>query len=80
MLDWCFKDTALIRDCAVGMPCKCPQLQLELMLVLMCSFPYLPPHVTKPKEVKKLYVVALPDKCYFAVSTGRTVHLQRPNC
>mmetsp|Transcript_28768 Transcript_28768/g.81019 ORF Transcript_28768/g.81019 Transcript_28768/m.81019 type:complete len:235 (+) Transcript_28768:177-881(+) len=30
-------------------------------------YPYLPPHITKPKEVKKLFVVLLPEKCYFSV-------------
>ena len=37
---------------------------------MLHRFPYLPPHVTKPKEVKRIYVVALPDKCFFAVSQG----------
>ncbi|KAK9828531.1 hypothetical protein WJX72_000619 [[Myrmecia] bisecta] len=30
-------------------------------------YPYLPAHITKPKEVKKLFVVPLPERCYFAV-------------
>lgn len=30
-------------------------------------FPYLPPHVTKPKECRKLFVVALPEHCMFLV-------------
>lgn len=30
-------------------------------------FPYLPAHITKPKEIKRLYVIPLPEKCYFAV-------------
>lgn len=30
-------------------------------------YPYLPPHITRPKEFKKLFVVPLPEKCYFAV-------------
>eukprot|EP00906_Rhabdomonas_costata_P017530 RCo025312 len=30
-------------------------------------YPYLPPHITKPKECRKLYVVPLPEKCIFAV-------------
>eukprot|EP00899_Mesostigma_viride_P011375 jgi/Mesvir1/20238/Mv13476-RA.1 len=30
-------------------------------------YPYVPPHITKPKEVKKLFIVPLPEKCYFAV-------------
>ena len=31
-------------------------------------YPYLPVHITRPKEVKKLYTVQLPERCYFAVS------------
>ena len=34
-------------------------------------YPYLPPHVTRPAEVRKLYVVTLPPKCYFAVRLQR---------
>lgn len=30
-------------------------------------YPYLPPHITKPKECKKLFVVPLPERCYFAI-------------
>mmetsp|Transcript_29450 Transcript_29450/g.70134 ORF Transcript_29450/g.70134 Transcript_29450/m.70134 type:complete len:242 (-) Transcript_29450:383-1108(-) len=30
-------------------------------------YPYLPPHITKPKECKKLFVVPLPERCYFSV-------------
>eukprot|EP01059_Diplonema_ambulator_P020319 TRINITY_DN3406_c0_g1_i1.p1 TRINITY_DN3406_c0_g1~~TRINITY_DN3406_c0_g1_i1.p1 ORF type:complete len:200 (+),score=40.69 TRINITY_DN3406_c0_g1_i1:120-719(+) len=30
-------------------------------------YPYVPPHVTKPKEVKKLYLVNLPSKMNFAI-------------
>ncbi|EGG23547.1 NUDIX hydrolase family protein [Cavenderia fasciculata] len=30
-------------------------------------YPYIPPHISKPKECKKLYVVTLPEKCTFAV-------------
>eukprot|EP01105_Mastigella_eilhardi_P000789 TRINITY_DN10935_c0_g1_i1.p1 TRINITY_DN10935_c0_g1~~TRINITY_DN10935_c0_g1_i1.p1 ORF type:complete len:221 (+),score=74.76 TRINITY_DN10935_c0_g1_i1:147-809(+) len=30
-------------------------------------YPYVPPHITKPKECKKLYVIELPEKCVFAV-------------
>ncbi|KAL0480103.1 cleavage and polyadenylation specificity factor subunit 5 [Acrasis kona] len=30
-------------------------------------YPYTPPHITKPKECKKLYVIPLPEKCMFAV-------------
>lgn len=31
-------------------------------------FPYLPPHVTRPKEVKKLYIVPLPENAFFEVA------------
>jgi len=30
-------------------------------------YPYLPPHITKPKECKKIFIVPLPEKCYFSV-------------
>jgi hypothetical protein len=30
-------------------------------------YPYTPPHVTRPKETKRIFVVHLPEKCYFAV-------------
>ena len=30
-------------------------------------YPYLPAHITKPKEELKLFVVQMPEKCYFAV-------------
>jgi cleavage and polyadenylation specificity factor subunit 5 len=30
-------------------------------------YPYLPTHITKPKECKKLFVVPLADKGMFAV-------------
>lgn len=30
-------------------------------------YPYLPAHITRPKEVKKLYLIRLPEKCYLAV-------------
>lgn len=31
-------------------------------------FPYLPPHITRPKEVKKVFVVPLPEKAFFEVA------------
>ena len=31
-------------------------------------YPYLPAHITRPKEIRKLYVLPLDVKCYFAVS------------
>jgi cleavage and polyadenylation specificity factor subunit 5 len=30
-------------------------------------YPYVPPHITRPKESKRVFVVHLPEKCYFAV-------------
>ena len=29
-------------------------------------YPYQPAHITKPKEIKKLFLVPLPEKCFFA--------------
>ena len=31
-------------------------------------YPYLPAHITRPKEIRKLFVLPLDVKCYFAVS------------
>ena len=31
------------------------------------QYPYIPPHITKPKEHRKLFLVQLPEKAYFAV-------------
>ena len=30
-------------------------------------YPYLPAHITKPKEVRRLFFVPLPERCYLAV-------------
>ncbi|KAG2487769.1 hypothetical protein HYH03_013614 [Edaphochlamys debaryana] len=30
-------------------------------------YPYVPPHITRPKESRKLFVVQLPERCVFAV-------------
>jgi len=30
-------------------------------------YPYVPPHITQPKECKRIYLVRLPQKCVFAV-------------
>jgi cleavage and polyadenylation specificity factor subunit 5 len=30
-------------------------------------YPYVPPHITKPKECKRVYFIHLPEKCVFAV-------------
>lgn len=37
----------------------------------LAMFPYLPAHCTRPKEVRKLFLVPLPEKCYFAVRSMR---------
>jgi cleavage and polyadenylation specificity factor subunit 5 len=29
-------------------------------------YPYVPPHITRPKETRRIFVVHLPEKCYFA--------------
>jgi hypothetical protein len=29
--------------------------------------PYLPPHVTQPKEVKNIYLIQLPERCELSV-------------
>ena len=34
-------------------------------------YPYVPPHVTRPKETKRIFLVHLPQKCYFAVRAAR---------
>jgi hypothetical protein len=31
-------------------------------------YPYTSPHITRPKEIKKVYIVQLPENCYFGVS------------
>ena len=33
-------------------------------------YPYLPVHVTRPKEIRKLFAVHLPERCYFAVGSS----------
>ena len=40
-------------------------------------YPYVPPHVTRPKECKRIFVVHLPEKCYFAVRCGALPPTQR---
>jgi len=34
------------------------------------TYPYLPVHITRPKEIRKLFTVHLPERCYFAVPTN----------
>ncbi len=44
-------------------------------------YPYLPAHVTRPKEVRKLYVVPLQEKAFFEVRLGQKMRLlDRPYC
>ncbi|KAF0988917.1 hypothetical protein HZS_7925 [Henneguya salminicola] len=31
------------------------------------QYPYIPPHITKPKEMRRLYIVQIPDQIEFAV-------------
>lgn len=30
-------------------------------------YPYCPAHIARPKEVKRLFLIALPERCYLAV-------------
>lgn len=30
-------------------------------------YPYIPPHIARPKEIRNLYMIVLPEKCYFSV-------------
>jgi cleavage and polyadenylation specificity factor subunit 5 len=34
------------------------------------QYPYIPPHITKPKECRRQYLVYLPEKCTFAVPSN----------
>jgi len=36
-------------------------------------YPYVPPHITKPKECKKLFLVPLPERLIFAVPKNLTL-------
>ena len=75
-MDWqvgCFAE-----DCR-GLSCSSVMLSRPVMQVGDCVgvfwrpqfdfnlYPYCPAHITKPKEIKKLYLVPLPEKCFFAV-------------
>lgn len=31
------------------------------------QYPYIPPHITRPKECRKIFLVQLPERCVFAV-------------
>lgn len=39
-------------------------------------YPYLPPHITRPKECKKLFIAPLPEKCFFSVRSLCTLRLK----
>lgn len=41
-------------------------------------YPYLPPHIVRPKEVKRLFLLALPEKCYFAVPKNMKASVALP--
>ncbi|KAJ9539664.1 hypothetical protein OSB04_026170 [Centaurea solstitialis] len=57
-----------------GCPCKWLQLQIGECVAIWwrpnfetIMYPYCPPHITKPKECKKLFLVHLSEREYFAV-------------
>jgi cleavage and polyadenylation specificity factor subunit 5 len=33
-------------------------------------YPYIPPHIERPKEVRNLYVIQLPERCYLSVPSN----------
>ena len=35
---------------------------IDVQLVCAVQYPYIPAHITKPKEHKRLYLVQLPEK------------------
>ena len=36
-------------------------------------YPYCPPHIARPKETKRLLLIALPERCYLAVRRWQLV-------
>merc|ERR1712224_44868 len=36
-------------------------------------FPYIPPHVSKTKEILKIYIVQLPEKCVLSTPENQTI-------
>nr|KAJ0220825.1 hypothetical protein LSAT_V11C200099890 [Lactuca sativa] len=67
--DWQFKDFLIIHGFVNGM-----QLQIGECVAVWwrpnfetIMYPYCPPHITKPKECKKLFLVHLSEREYFAV-------------
>jgi cleavage and polyadenylation specificity factor subunit 5 len=43
-------------------------------------YPYIPPHISKPKESKKLFIVPLAEKARFGVSAWVTTWLWQGVC
>ena len=67
---------ALRTDWVVGEPLGClwrPCADSQL-------YPYLPPHITRPRELRRLYVISLPERCYFAVSWVLSAATAFPVC
>ena len=67
---------ALRTDWVVGEPLGClwrPCADSQL-------YPYLPPHITRPRELRRLYVISLPERCYFAVSRVLSAAIAFPVC
>ena len=62
-----------IADC-IGMYWR-PNFDVSL-------YPYLPAHITRPKELKKIFLVPLPEKCYLAVCSPskQCADIQLHNC
>ena len=59
----CFSPVLYLR-------CSCCLASFSLLSVtpaLRLQYPYLPPHVTKPKERKHIYLLQLPRECTFEV-------------
>ena len=57
----------LLRDVVVCMLLVDTEIPLAPAPLSPSHHPYIPPHITKPKEHRKLFLVQLPEKAYFAV-------------
>jgi cleavage and polyadenylation specificity factor subunit 5 len=33
-------------------------------------YPYCPPHIARPKEIKRLLLITMPERCYLSVSAA----------
>ncbi len=42
------------------------QRSLQVLLIL-CQYPFIPAHITKPKECKKLFLVQMPERSTFGL-------------